>query len=69
MAGSEAPSYAQLLALVEELRAQNARLIERVAELEARLAQSSKNSSKPPSSDSPFQKPPPPRSLRRRSGR
>ena len=40
-----------LAALVEELRAQNARLQERVTELERRLALNSRNSSKPPSSD------------------
>lgn len=48
-------------AQVEELRA-------RVGELEARLAKDSHNSNKPPSSDSPFKKPPP-RSQRRPSGR
>ena len=70
----DAPSYAQLLALVEVLRAENARLVEqnaglveRVAELEARLGQNPKNSSKPPSSEGLGK--PAPRSLRRRSGR
>lgn len=43
-------------------------LLERIASLEARLGKNSKNSSKPPSSDNPFAKPPP-RSLRKRSGR
>lgn len=43
-------------------------LLGRVAELEARLAKNSQNSSKPPSSDNPFVKPPP-RSLRGKSGR
>lgn len=43
-------------------------LTARVAELEARLAKNSQNSSKPPSSDNPFSKPPP-RSLRTKSGR
>jgi transposase len=47
--------------MVEALRAQ-------VAELTARLGQSSRNSSKPPSSDSPFAKPAP-KSLRGKSGR
>jgi transposase len=47
----DVPSYAQLLALVEVLRAENARLVERVAELEARLGQNPRNSSKPPSSE------------------
>jgi transposase len=43
-------------------------LTARVAELEARLGKNSQNSSKPPSSDNPFTKPPP-RSLRGKSGR
>jgi transposase len=47
--------------MVETLQAQ-------VAELAARLGQNSQNSSRPPSSDSPFTKPAP-RSLRGRSGR
>jgi transposase len=56
------------------LRAQNAEqakliaeLLQRIRELEARLAKDSHNSSKPPSSDPPFKKPPP-RSRRVRSG-
>jgi len=68
VAGPDAPSYAQLLALVEELRVENARLREQVTDLERRLAQNSKNSSAPPSSDSPFDKPAP-KSRRGRSGR
>lgn len=67
MPGPDVPSNAQLLALVELLRAENARLAERVAELEARLGQNSRNSSKPPSSEGLGK--PAPRSLRRRSGR
>lgn len=47
--------------LIAALRAEN-------AELRAQLGQDSRNSSKPPSTDSPFDKPAP-RSLRRRSGR
>ena len=41
---------------------------ERIQELEARLAKDSRNSSRPPSSDSPFRKPPP-RSRRQPRGR
>ena len=52
---------AELLVLVEQLR-------RRIAELEARLNKDSHNSNKPPSSDSPFKKPPP-RSQRQSSGR
>ena len=52
---------AELLVLVDQLR-------RRVAELEARLNKDSHNSNKPPSSDSPFKKPPP-RSQRQSSGR
>lgn len=54
--------------LIEELRAQVEALGARVVELEARLGKNSQNSSKPPSSDNPFLKPPP-RSLRGKSGR
>lgn len=43
-------------------------LAARVEELEARLGKNSQNSSRPPSSDNPFTKPPP-RSLRKVSGR
>lgn len=64
------PSREQLLAavrerdaLIAELSAANARLAERVAELERRAAQDSSTSSRPPSADSPYTKP------RRRSGR
>jgi transposase len=74
-AGDGRPSYDELAALVIE----QARLItefrERVAALEAenaelkrRLGMDSTNSSKPPSSDSPFTKPTP-KSLRRKSRR
>lgn len=52
---------AALRGMVEALRAE-------VAELRGRLGQNSRNSSKPPSSDSPFVKPAP-RSLRGKSGR
>jgi len=61
-----------LLAQREQALAEREVLIEslvaRVATLEARLAKNSQNSSKPPSSDNPFTKPPP-RSLRGVSGR
>lgn len=53
--------------MLAEQAAAIAVLTARVAELEARLGKNSQNSSKPPSSDA-FAKPPP-RSLRRPSGR
>jgi len=56
-----AAENAELRAVVEVLRAE-------VAELKRQLGQNSRNSSKPPASDSPFDKPAP-RSLRRKSGR
>jgi transposase len=62
---------AELAALRAEnvtLRTQVEQLLQRVQELEARLAKDSHNSSKPPSSDPPFKKPPP-RSLRTPSGK
>jgi transposase len=66
------PSYDELAVLVAAQAEKIARLEALVAELEARLRSNSKNSSKPPSSDSPFVKPAP-RSLRekgrRRAGR
>lgn len=72
---SDAPSYEQLLALVGELSARVAELTEqnavqaaRIAELERRLGQNSKNSSRPPSSDA-FDNKPPPRSLRKKTDR
>ena len=57
----QAEQIEQLQARVETLRAE-------VAELTRRLGQNNRNSSKPPSSDSPFVKPAP-KSLRRKSGR
>ena len=54
--------------MIDELRARVAALEAENAELKRRLGMNSANSSKPPSSDSPFVKPAP-KSLRRRSGR
>src|SRR5258706_15483200 len=56
----------QLEAVVEQQREQIAALLERVHELEARLAKDSHNSSKPPASDGLARKT---RSLRRKSGK
>src|SRR4051794_35670143 len=74
-AGDGRPSYDELAALVveqarviAELRTRVAALEAENAELKRRLGMNSTNSSKPPSSDSPFTKPTP-KSLRRRSGR
>jgi len=66
--GSEAISalIESLCALIDQQQAQLAALRARVKELEGQLATNSRNSSKPPSSDS-FTKPP--RSLRQPSGR
>lgn len=61
-------SYEELAALVVRQAEQIARLEVEVAELRRQLEQNSPNSSKPPSSDSPFVKPAP-TSLRRKSGR
>lgn len=55
------PSYEELVSLVVALRAE-------IADLKAQMKRNSKNSSQPPSSDSPFVKPTP-RSLRGRSRR
>jgi transposase len=67
-AGGERPSYEELAALVASQAKTIAVLQAEVAELKRQLGMNSQNSSKPPSSDSPFVKPTP-RSLRRRSGR
>ena len=74
-AGDGRPSYDELAALVvaqaqiiEQLRTEVAQLRAENAELKRRLGMDSTNSSKPPSSDSPFTKPAP-KSLRGKSGR
>ena len=66
--GGSATELERLRALVAEQAALIEQLLQRVQELEARLAKDSHNSSKPPSSDPPFKKPPP-RSQRKPSGR
>ena len=68
MSADRRPSYEELAALVVGQAEQIARLEGEVAELKRQLGQNSRNSSKPPSSDSPFVKPAP-KSLRRQSGR
>jgi transposase len=59
---------AQFRAMMSELRVRGEELGAENAELKRRLGQNSRNSSKPPSSDSPFVKPAP-KSLRRASDR
>lgn len=61
------PSYDELAALVVSLQADLARALERIAELEAQVAKTSRNSAKPPSSDGLAK--PPPKSLRKSNGR
>jgi Family of unknown function (DUF6444) len=68
MPDTKQPSYDERAAMVVELQDAPAAAHVRIAGLEARLKQSPKNSSKPPSSDPPFVKPAP-KSLRGRSGR
>jgi transposase len=60
------PSYEELAALVAVQAERIAQLQAEIAELRRQLGQNSRNSSKPPSSDSPFAKPAP-KSLRARS--
>jgi transposase len=69
-------SYEVLAALVASLRAElaqaqahNAELVARVAELEAQVNRTSKNSSQPPSADGLAKGEPKPRSLRKKTGR
>jgi transposase len=66
-AGSR-PSYEELAAENAQLRAMIEALRAEVAELAARLGRNSTNSSRPPSSDAPFDKPAP-KSLRGKGGR
>ena len=61
------PSYEELAAENAQLKAVVAQALVRIAELEARLGMTSKNSSKPPSSDGLAK--PAPKSLRKKSGR
>ncbi|MGH3797650.1 MAG: DUF6444 domain-containing protein [Pseudonocardiaceae bacterium] len=61
-------SYEELAALVVRQAGQIEQLKTEVADLRRQLGQTSRNSSKPPSWDSPFVKPAP-KSLRGRSGR
>ena len=58
-----------LRAELAETRAGLERALERFAQLEARLRQTSRNSSRPPSSEGLAKPPPWPRSLRKKSGR
>ncbi|MDT5046856.1 MAG: transposase, partial [Mycobacterium sp.] len=73
--GDRRPSYEELAAenaalreTIEDLQAVVTALRAEIAELKRQLGQDSSNSSKPPSTDSPFAKPAP-KSLRRQSGR
>jgi transposase len=68
-ADQEPPSYEVLAALVVSLRGELARAQERIAELEDRLRQTSRNSSVPPSADGSAKPPPRSRSLRKPGGR
>ncbi|MGZ6392173.1 MAG: DUF6444 domain-containing protein, partial [Ktedonobacterales bacterium] len=66
---TEQDRIAELEAENAQQREQIAALVERVRDLEARLAKDSHNSSKPPSSDGLKRQLPKTRSLRRRSGK
>ncbi|MBA2474052.1 MAG: IS66 family transposase zinc-finger binding domain-containing protein [Pseudonocardiales bacterium] len=65
---ADRPSYEELAAENAGLRVMVEALRAEVAELRRQLGQNSRNSSKPPSADSPFVKPAP-KSLRCKSGR
>jgi len=81
--GNEEPPYEVLAALaaslhrelteamtaLEQARVDLAQARERIAELEARLKQNPRNSSRPPSGEGLAKPAPSPRSLRKRSGR
>jgi transposase len=60
---------AETVGALEQARAELAEARERIAELEARLKQNPRNSSKPPSSEGLGKPAPRPRSLRKKSGR
>jgi len=64
---SPPPSYEELAAENTELKSVLSQALTRIAELEARLGMTSKNSGKPPSSDGLAK--PAPKSLRKKSGR
>jgi len=66
---SDAAISARYEAIIAELRAQNAALVARVAQLERQLGLNSGNSGKPPSSDGLKKKPARVSSLRERSGK
>ena len=68
MSADPRPPYEELAALVVRQAERIEQLEAEVGELKRQLGQHSRNSSRPPSSDSPFTKPAP-KSLRRRSGR